>query len=299
MTTFWWRRGVRYSWTKVVVLLLLSHSLSVALFFLIRYGERGWERRSSAQVETLAHKATSFPFLSTSLLAELLDLSVDHPVGLDSLASHELEARLLALPLFKAVKIRKQRPHTLYVEYTLRRPLALLGDCANTAIDEEGVFFPYLPFYTPLHLPEVYLAGISHPLCGASESPLPSTEGRFSQRECEKQGLGVSSPWGEKMEPSLCENMKALLHAFPPGAVTKIDLSASCASSLGNRELVVELEGGVWLRLPSSGYEEALERYRLASTHLSSEGCRREASGQIWVDLRIPQVAYWYNRIPI
>ena len=45
------------------------------------------------------------------------------------------------------------KPDLLFIRYTARVPFAVSGDLSNTALDEEGVFFPYMPLYTSKRTP--------------------------------------------------------------------------------------------------------------------------------------------------
>ena len=95
--------------------------------------------------------------LKTSYLAELLDLSLERPLNLYQFNAREAEKRLNTSPLIKQSTIRKVRPGTLYIDYQLRVPIAYVGDYTNTVVDDQGVLFPYQPFFSPKPLPTLYL----------------------------------------------------------------------------------------------------------------------------------------------
>ena len=95
--------------------------------------------------------------LKTAYLAELLNLSVDKPTQLYALNLKKAEERLLASPLIASVELKRIPPGTLYIDYTVRKPIAWLADYNNTALDAGGYLFPAAPFFTPKQLPEIYL----------------------------------------------------------------------------------------------------------------------------------------------
>lgn len=95
--------------------------------------------------------------LKTAYLAELLDLSDDQPTNLYELDLHEAARRLLKSPVIERVRLKRVRPSTLYIDYTVREPIARFTESANTALDAQSCAFPLHPFYTPKKLPEVVL----------------------------------------------------------------------------------------------------------------------------------------------
>ncbi|MBN2478918.1 MAG: hypothetical protein JXA94_01690 [Parachlamydiales bacterium] len=97
-------------------------------------------------------------FLDPNYLAELLELSIDSPVNYYLFDEKTAEEKLLLSPIIKTASVQKIKPDNLYINYTIKQPLALLYDFDNVAIDEEGNLFPYLPFYKKNEkLPYVYL----------------------------------------------------------------------------------------------------------------------------------------------
>ncbi len=95
--------------------------------------------------------------LKTSLLAEIMDLSLDSPTSIFRFDPKLAEERLKLCPMIKKAKVKPIHPNTVFVDYEMRKPLAFLYDFENIAIDEEGYLFPFYPFYTPKKLPQIYL----------------------------------------------------------------------------------------------------------------------------------------------
>lgn len=95
--------------------------------------------------------------LKSVYLAEWLSLSFDRPTNLYRFNVKEGEQILLDHLLIKKVTIKKIFPGTLHIDYQRRKPLAYIGDFANSVIDDEGYLFPFRPFFKPTRLPTLYL----------------------------------------------------------------------------------------------------------------------------------------------
>ena len=141
------RAGPRYSIKKVIWILFLSiFPLTCSIFVTLLC-------QKDVPIATFVHTGN----LQTNHLAELLELSCDCPTSFRHYNTKKAEQKLLASALFSEVKIKKVKPNSLSVKYTLRKPVALLANCANTAVDQEGVLFPLFPTYHPHQLPKLIL----------------------------------------------------------------------------------------------------------------------------------------------
>lgn len=173
--------------------------------------------------------------LKTAYLAELLGLSVDAPKNLYSMNLKSAEKALLASPLIRSVHVQRIAPNTLYVDYEVRRPIALIADYKNTAIDRDGYLFPVDPFFSPKELAEIYL-GL--PPFGAPEDH----SGR-------KGGL-----WRTPMQNKFLSLALDLLQTFEGSPwreglrIKRIDVSNAFAPTLGRREIVLFTEEELSLR---------------------------------------------------
>lgn len=196
--------------------------------------------------------------LKTTYLAELLHLSKDKPTPIDLFSIQEGEKALLSSPLIKRAKISKRPPNGLYIEYALREPIYRLVDFMNTAIDEEGFFFPLTPFFSPKNLPELYLG---------TEVPLISPEKK-------KLAFDLLAYFACLRQPSF--------------RLQRVDLAASDHPSLGRREIVIilQLKQGEThtLRLSPLTLYEGLGNYQ------SLEG-KLQGKSQI-IDLRLGHVGF-------
>lgn len=216
--------------------------------------------------------------LKTVYLAELLSLSVDKPTNLFLFDTEEARQKLLRSHVIKDVFVKKIRPGTVFVEYSMRRPIAYSGDYANTALDREGTFFPVAPFYTPKRLPVIRL------------------------------GLGDREKvWGSscKEESAFAIAVEALsilesnFH-HKPIHLNQIDVSHAFEASYGHRELIVmidedseKLVNGHYmmttyprvLRFSVDGLEQGVKEYLVLREKIQD----KKAS---IIDLRIPQLAF-------
>lgn len=159
--------------------------------------------------------------LKTTFLAELLDLSVDHPTNLYQFSTYEAKKKLLECTLIKDAEVKKIKPGTVYVDYTVRQPVAFLGDFTNTAVDLEGSLFPFKPFFAPKKLPEIYLGA-----------------------QAEEQQL----QWGSKSESLRLQLALTVLRQLNMNFLSKntylqrIDVSKADAPSYGQREIILVFE---------------------------------------------------------
>lgn len=217
----------------VLSTLLISGSSYVGFYFF-----RKWEREKRLddryQVVAIVQTGPQREPLKTAYLAELMDLSVDQPSNLFAFDTKEARRKLLESPLIKEAKVKKLVPGTIFVDYTVRQPIARLGDYENVAFDWEGYLFPLTPFFTPKNLPEIYL-GL--PLFGEEED----NEGR---------------PGGRWNQPLRCRHLSAALDFFQllsrPElrglfSIVRIDFSQVFSPSYGKREIVLTLEEELWI----------------------------------------------------
>ncbi len=245
--------------------------------------------------------------LATSHLAELLDLSVDRPTSLYAFDVSQAERRLESCPLIASAKIRRIPPGMLYVDYTIRRPLALLADYQNIGIDREGYFFPIAPFYPPKNLPEIYLGlppfdSLSREWGWPEGSWRIPLEYKYLRVAFEVLQLLCDAPWREGMR------------------LKRIDVSNAFALSPGQREIILFVEEE-WtlhegekeivcvfpkiIRLPQRECVQQLSNFLSLRATMMEDYKRQLAQAHydhspIWfaariIDLRVPQVAFVQN----
>ncbi len=196
--------------------------------------------------------------LKTTYLAELMRISADRPVIVATFDPMLAQKRLLSCPIIKEAKVKLIAPDTVYVDYTVRQPIAWLYDFDNIALDEEGCPFPVSPFFTPKKLPEVY--------------------------------LGIKNfYWGRPLKERNAELALTILQLLNRLSlqVRRLDVSKALQPSLGRREVVLILDEQGFsktLRLTPKNFAQELGNYLELRSQLP-------AASQI-IDLRIPQLAF-------
>jgi hypothetical protein len=243
---------------KRVFFLLLSFFFPLIFCFLFypffKYVIGNHERYC---IHKLIQKRPPSDFLKTPYLAQLLHLSCEKKTSLSQFDFKKAEKELISSFVIKRATIKKIKPDTLYIDYTMRHPIAYLADMSNTAIDEEGFLFPFAPFYTPKYLPEIYFG-------------TPFQE----------------NIWGTQIEAEKMTIVKEILTKFPNQCLSWMDLSKLSAPSLGQREIVIEIENHL-LRLSTLEFKKEIYRY-----FLLKNDCLKKLKNRCIIDLRLPEVAY-------
>lgn len=202
--------------------------------------------------------------LKTSYLLELLGISKHSPQNLYRFDLKSGAEKLALSPLIEEASLKRIPPNTLYIDYSVRKPIAFLGDVTNTAIDKMGVLLPFHPFFSPKKLP-IFILGVK------------------------KEDL----IWGKKIENGkfflAFQVLKGLESKMSLLKAVKIDVSKAEAKSLGQRQIVAvvkSLERGVenTLILNAERWLDGIDRYN-ALLNLPLD------SFQV-VDLRLDQLAY-------
>lgn len=191
-------------------------------------------KRSDKYVITaIVQSCSNGPALPTLFLAELFELSVDKPTNLYLFNSKEALRKLVECPFIKEASLKKISPGTIYVEYKLRRPVAFVADLVNTAVDSEGAFFPYAPFFPAKDLPQIYL--------------------------------------GDENVQDLKQLALELLHLLEKEKILfkRIDVSRACAPSCGQREVVI-IAGHYILRLAAEDYSQQIANFLALKRHLGA-----------------------------
>lgn len=257
----------RVQWSyRQAAFFLIGSTLTTLLLSLGSYAL--WKKSRKARMEGSRYRIAAIvqtgpekEALKTGYLAELLDLSVDRPVSLYAFDVKEGKKKLEACPLIASASLRRIDPGTLYIDYTVRKPIARLGDYENVALDKNGYLFPLIPFFSPKNLPEIYL-GLP-PFSGEKDEQ--GREGGRWQTPLQSRHLHLAleilraldgAPWQEGMR------------------VKRVDVSNALAPSYGQREIVLITEDEVLsvggktvclfpklLRLPAKNYAEQLSNF--------------------------------------
>lgn len=185
--------------------------------------------RTLGVIQTIVQTGPQKEALKTEYLAELLGISSDFPPPAATFSTQIAEEKLRASPLIAEAHVRLVQPSTLYVDYTVRQPVAWLSDYENVALDKMGYLFPFRPFFSPKNLPEIYLG------LGPFGAPAESNDKPIAQ-------------WNQPLTGKYVELALALLHLLREQriqelfSVKRIDVSKAFVDSYGTREIVVITE---------------------------------------------------------
>lgn len=280
----------------IVLSICLVSGTSLLVFTYYRHVREKQRQDSSNRIVAVIQTSPDREGLKTGYLAELLDLSIDHPRNLYDFNTLEATQKLLQQPVIKEAKVRKIRPGTIHIDYVLRKPVAYVGDYTNTAVDAAGTFFPFKPFYTPKKLPEIYFGE-------EEDTALPSWGGSISgkRKELAFTLLDLASQYCDELSSLSC-----------------IDVSNAFASSDGQRQIILILEDRLLrvvegqtilciypriLRLHQDNYLQQLGNYcRLRSylrerdraLPLPGKGTIQQAKAVI-VDMRLSELAFFHT----
>ncbi len=282
------KRGIL--WIVLSVFLVSGSATAILLAF--RYFKGMYTSDDRYHIAAIVQATSGTETLQNLYFAELLDLSIDHPINLYSFSTKEAFRKLSASPLVKEASIKKIPPGTLYITYEMRKPIAFLANYINTVVDTDGYVFPFKPFFTPKNLPELFL----------------------SQEE-----VG-DLHWGDRLqgrELRLAFSFLADLEAdceCNATLIQRIDVSKAFASSCGQRQIVLGVEERVeraeakqmlfWtrsciLRLNPEEYRQGLANYATLRHYLEEQEyilVKKEGKNKLsplLVDLRLPQLAFY------
>lgn len=278
----------------ILLSIILVTGTCFSFFVYYRYMRNQQLQDPAYQIVAVVQTSPDREGLKTGYLTELLNLSIDRPSNLYEYNTQEAMEKLIRLPVIKDASVRKIRPGTIHVDYTLRKPIAYIGGCTNTAIDAEGKVFPFKPFYTPKKLPEIYLG-----------SDIPAW-GSLLNGESKDLAFKIL-----ELIPQFCD-----ANAF----LCCIDVSNAFASSDGQREIVLTLEDRLirvidgktilrvqphLLRLRENNLLQQLGNYvvlrkylreREKTDLLAGEGTIRQAK-TISMDLRLSELAFFVQEL--
>ncbi len=200
--------------------------------------------------------------LPTVLLAELMDLSVDKPTNFFAFDETKAVRKLLNCPVIATAQVKKIKPNKVFIDYELRRPIALYADFENMAIDAERRIFPLIPYFSPKQLPQIVLG-----------------EHKFSHIVT-----------GEKIDLAFSVFLTLCCAQLGENAsIRRIDVSKAYCQSYGKREIVVVIDQKKerhYLRLTEKNLSSGIANYVSLVQNLEPQEVARV------IDLRIEKLAY-------
>lgn len=284
----------KLSLTQSLVWILFSAIVVNAMAFSGIQGWKYWKKKrgenNNVPFKAIVQTGLQKEALPSNYLAELLSLSCDKPTLSKSFDLKKAKKKLLTSPVIKEVEVKITEPGILYIDYTIRQPLAFLMDFKNVALDQEKVPFPIAPFYTPKKLPQVYL--------GWEEE---------IQWNCPIKGEKIDLAY--RLLEILCSPIvDELFH------VEVIDVSKAFEKSLGSREIVLTITDELYvieegrevritlprlLRLSAKKYAQELANYlKLREELLEKEKSKLSELNEDFccpvkiIDFRIPELAF-------
>lgn len=285
-----------YLWILGITLLISGSAYGIYFFHL----DQGLSKRQDSryQITSIVQTGEDSDALPTNFLAELIGLSADSQMNLFQFDPKKANEKIAMCPLIKESEVKRLRPTAVYIDYTVRKPIALLYDYENIAIDEEGYLFPAEPFFSVKNLPEVYLG---------LKQLLPE----------EKEFVWYEPMQGREL--ALSFKLLSILkkHPFSESFLVKrIDVSRAFHKSHGKKEIILILEERVKikkegktvfifpkiLRLNPKGVEQQLSNFLVLQNKMHKDYyaqlvSKAWASSEIRfqpkiVDFRIPTLAF-------
>jgi hypothetical protein len=269
-----------------------------ALFNFLLHGNKATAQDKFLRITSLIQTGPQREALRSEYLEELIGLSKDYPLLISHFDLKNAERALLASPLVQQAHVEIIKPSTVYIDYTVRQPLAWLYDYENIALDKEGYLIPMYPFFPPKNLPEIYL-GLA-PF--GERTPIPH--------------LPIAA-WNEPLKGPPIDLGFDLLSRLQPLArdlfrIKRIDVSKAFEESLGRREIVVIVDNEIflssepiisthYLRLSVKEYPQELGNYLELRKSLLDQDMEKlqakDPSERVYlpekiIDLRISQLAY-------
>lgn len=292
-----------YGLKKTLILVGVSLvCIACPAYFLIPYWVQGQIKASPITLHKMVLTGPQKEGLKASFFAEVLHLSVDKPTKASELDTKKAKEELCKHPVIEKAEIELLEEDTLFIEYTMRKPMARLGDFENLAFDRLGYIFPLKPYFSPKNIPSVYFGDLV-----------------FDAEKIDPIKPQVS--WNKPLQGSLFElafNLLELIYSEPLRRlmeVRTIDVSQAFADSLGKREIVLEVEETIpvkqgkknftviekrFLRLSAKNYAKDLGNYLKLRKKLATEYATKIKEGRVdllspkttIIDLRIEKMAF-------
>lgn len=265
-------------------LILISGSFSVGILY-YRSHQKARFHDQSYNITALVQSCKGAEPLKTACVAEILQLSADVPVNLYAFDVVKAQSKILGFSIIKKAVVKKIPPNMLYVEYSLRVPIAYVSDYNNAFIDAEGVLAPFNPYYTPKNIPSIYF------------------------------GFEKDLAWGEKVEEEKLQLALKVLKILQKTYVSEeisvesVDVSHAFSSNYGAREFTVTLSKKIdcfvgsektqkqqsrILRLTAENYLQQLANYQSLSFYIDKDAelCKEGKASFVVIDMRVSKTAF-------
>jgi hypothetical protein len=297
----------RQAWFCLIGSTLATLTLTLGTRWCIGKWQKARLSDEKSLIRTIIQTGPEKEALKTAYLAEVLSLSSDSPLSLYALNLKEARKKLISCPMIKDALLKRVSSGALYIDYTTRKPVAALLDYQNIGLDGEGYLFPLAPFFSPKHLPEIYLG-------------LPPF-GESADAQGRKGGAWLTPLDNKHLRLAL-----QILEAFDDTSwkegirILRIDVSKAFAPSYGEREIVLLTEEEISLRtgdrplvclfpkilrLGTKNYIKQLGNFLSLRKNIIEDYKRQVGEGNFQnervefvpriIDLRIPELALIQN----
>ncbi len=146
---------------RVLFLTFCSLLVTTILFFCGFMSSRYFTRKKAHDpqyvIRSIVPRCHSTQCLQTKHLLEMLGLSQDRLVNRYAIKKSILLKKLYDWPVIKHAYVTFLDPAVVVVDYTLREPIAVIGNIENGAVDEERRLLPLTPYFSSDNLPEIIL----------------------------------------------------------------------------------------------------------------------------------------------
>ncbi len=179
-------------------------------------------------IQSIIQTSVQKEALKSEYLLELMRLSRNYPLLSKAFDPKVAEYLLLQSPLIQEAHVKMLGPSSVYVDYTVRQPIAWLSDYENIAMDKEGFIFPVYPFFSPKNLPEIIMG-------------LPAFATRASLPQ-----LPLAT-WNRPLQGKAVDLALEILQVVQPYTkelffLRRIDVSKAFENSYGKREILLILD---------------------------------------------------------
>src|SRR5689334_10077878 len=114
------------AWIVISTLLVNGSAYSLLKFYHNKQRRMAFDPQYT--LNSLIQTGPQREVLKTTYLAEWIGLSCDRPCSALSLNLEKAKQRLLRSPLISQAELKLIKPNALYIDYTVRQPIAWLED---------------------------------------------------------------------------------------------------------------------------------------------------------------------------
>lgn len=278
----------------IVGSMLFVNGIGYSCLKMVMKRSRNLIRHEEKRIRSIVQTGPQKEALKTEYLAEILGICAEDPPNISTFDVHSARDKLLSSPLIAHAEVSTIKPNILYIDYTVRQPIAYLADFDNVVIDKEGYPFPFSPFFSPKNLPQIYL--------GLASFAMPSSD---ADKPIAK--------WGHSLQGKhLHIALEILSFAADPKIsqdfhIVWIDVSQAFSKTCGTREIVLVTHDTFFaaevkhvfpriLRLSTKSYAQELGNYLKLRPQLLEEDVKKVALAQKissrMIDFRIPNLAF-------